>query len=168
MTANALLLMALAAAATHEGQGEQQGGVAVSNSAPPIVEVPYLPSAPVRVVPAPIIVAPPPRTGIVAAPPRAKTPLQNLVSQADYPMSALASREQGRVGFRLDVGENGRVLACTITRSSGSRALDATTCRIVRSRARFTPARDNNGMPVGHWVKDAIEWRLPAGDGERG
>ena len=167
MTANALLLMALAAAATHEGQGEQQGGVAVSNSAPPIVEIPYLPSAPVRVVPAPVIVVTPPRTGIVAAP-RPKTPLQNLVSQADYPMSALASREAGRVEFLLDVGENGRVLACTVTRSSGSSALDATTCRIVRSRARFTPARDNNGMPAGHWVKDSIEWRLPAGDGERG
>ena len=83
-------------------------------------------------------------------------------------MSALANREAGRVEFRLDVGENGRVLNCTVTRSSGARALDATTCRIVRSRARFTPARDSNGMPVGHWVKDAIEWRLPAGDGERG
>ncbi|MBA3525824.1 MAG: TonB family protein [Sphingomonas sp.] len=58
-------------------------------------------------------------------------------------MTALARREQGRVEFRLDVGENGRVTGCTITRSSGSRWLDSTTCRILRSRARYTPARNS-------------------------
>jgi protein TonB len=83
-------------------------------------------------------------------------------------MSALANREAGRVEFRLDVGPSGRVHGCTITRSSGSSALDATTCRILRSRARYTPARNSNGMPVGYPVEDAVEWWLPAGDGERG
>ena len=50
----------------------------------------------------------------------------------------------------------------------GSSALESTTCRILRSRARYTPARDNNGMPVGYPVEDAVEWRLPGKDGERG
>jgi protein TonB len=105
---------------------------------------------------------------VIVDPPRARAPLQALVSELDYPMSALANREQGRVEFRLDVGANGRVLGCAITRSSGSSALDATTCRILRSRARYTPARNSNGMPVGYPVEDAVEWWLPAGDGERG
>ena len=37
---------------------------------------------------------------------------------------------------------------CSVTSSSGSSALDQATCRILRSRARFTPARDSSGNPT--------------------
>ncbi len=169
MTPIALLLTALAASASAQSQdeAEAQGGMTVKDSPPAIVTAPWLPSRPDRVVPAPPP-GPPAPLPVIAEPPRAKAPLQALVSVEDYPMSALARREEGRVEFRLDVGENGRVTGCTITRSSGSSALDATTCRILRSRARYTPARDSNGMPVGYPVEDAVEWRLPGRDGERG
>ena len=60
----------------------------------------------------------------------------------------------------------GAIEGCTITHSSGSKALDATACRLLRSRARYTPARDSNGMPVGYAVEDAVEWRLPEEGGE--
>ena len=62
--------------------------------------------------------------------------------------SALRNEEEGTTGFRLTVGPNGRVTDCTVTSSSGSNALDAATCRIMRSRARFTPARNNLGEPT--------------------
>jgi len=131
----------------------------VQDSPPPrIIAVPSSPpSPPFRAVPPPPP-APPPPMPVIVAPPRARAPLQALISVNDYPMSALAKREQGRVEFRLDVGANGRVHGCAITRSSGSSALDATTCRILRSRARSTPARNSNGMPVGYPVEDAVEW----------
>jgi protein TonB len=173
MTTNVLLRSALAAAsllqnqAAAQGEGEAQGGATVQDSPPPIVSVPSPPPPTFRMVPAPPP-GPPPPLPVIADPPRAKTPLQALISLDDYPMSALARREQGRVEFRLDIGANGRVLGCAITRSSGSTALDSTTCRILRSRARYTPARDSNGMPVGYPVEDAVEWRLPEKDGERG
>ena len=169
MTLTVLLLTALAASASAEGQDEAQGGVTVQDSPPPrIIAVPSSPpSPPFRAIPPPPP-APPPPLPVIVDPPRAKTPLQTLISVNDYPMSALANREQGRVEFRLDVGANGRVLGCTITRSSGSSALDSTTCRILRSRARYTPARNSNGMPVGYPVEDAVNWRLPEKDGERG
>ena len=169
MTVTVLLLAALAASASAQGQDEEQGGFTMQESPPPrIIAVPSSPpSPPFRVIPPPPP-GPPPPLPVIVDPPRPKAPLQALVSELDYPMSALANREQGRVEFRLDVGANGRVLGCTITRSSGSSALDATTCRILRSRARYTPARNSNGMPVGYAVEDAVEWRLPGEDGERG
>jgi protein TonB len=168
MTATVLLLTALTASVSAQSQGEAQGGVTVQNSPPPrIIAVPSPPPMPpFRVVPPPP--APPPPLPVIVAPPQPRAPLQALISVNDYPASALANREQGRVEFRLDVGPSGRVHGCTITRSSGSSALDSTTCRILRSRARYTPARNSNGMPVGCPVEDAVEWRLPAKDGERG
>jgi protein TonB len=88
--------------------------------------------------------------------------LQDLISAADYPASALAMRAEGRVWFILTIGINGRVADCAITASSGSRALDSATCRLVRARGRFTPAIDTNGMPAVGMIEDALEWRLPS------
>jgi periplasmic protein TonB len=92
---------------------------------------------------------------------RAKVNLANLISDEDYPAAARAAGEQGFVDFNLDIGANGRVTACTVTRSSGSAALDLTTCRLMRSRARFTPAVDSNGTPVADRISGKIGWKLP-------
>jgi TonB family protein len=94
-------------------------------------------------------------------PTRAKGNLAALVSDSDYPAAALQAREEGMVEFRLDVGANGRATDCIVIRSSGSAALDSTTCRIMRSRARFTPALDAQGRPVGDSTMARIGWKLP-------
>jgi TonB family protein len=97
---------------------------------------------------------------LTAATPKAN--LASLFSDEDYPASALAARESGRVEFVLQVGVTGRVEGCMVTRSSGSSALDSTTCRLLRSRARFTPARDTLGNPAASASSGYIYWRLPA------
>jgi protein TonB len=97
---------------------------------------------------------------VVAAPARAKVNLAGLLSDQDYPAAARAAREQGMVDFTLDVGANGRVSGCTITRSSGSAILDSATCRLMRSRARFTPALDAGGASVPDKVAGKISWSL--------
>jgi protein TonB len=102
---------------------------------------------------------PPPRK---VTPARAKANLVSLFSDEDYPASAVRAGESGATGFRLDVGANGRVANCTVTSSSGSSALDSTTCRLLRSRARFSPATDNTGAPTTDTVSGRIVWRLPA------
>jgi protein TonB len=94
-------------------------------------------------------------------PARAKANLQSLFSTDDYPASALRSGEQGTTGFRLSVGANGRVTDCQITASSGSSALDSATCRLLRTRARFTPAIDSNGNATSDSVSSRIRWVLP-------
>jgi len=96
-----------------------------------------------------------------ATPARAKANLTSLFSDLDYPAAAVAAREQGEVAFALDIGANGRVTDCTVTRSSGSSALDDTTCRLIRSRARFTPALDATGATVSDHLAGKIIWRLP-------
>ena len=92
---------------------------------------------------------------------RAQANLASYVSDADYPAEAIRAGEQGMVRFRLDVGANGRVSACTVTESSGSPSLDETTCRILTERARFLPARDSEGKPTADSVHAAVRWILP-------
>lgn len=118
---------------------------------PPVIT----PTAPVAPPPPP----PPPKPQIKPA--RARANLASYVSNADYPSSAIRAEESGTTGFRLTVGPDGRVTDCSITSSSGSSALDDATCRIMRRRARFTPATDGNGRPTTDTVTQRIRWVLP-------
>ena len=93
-------------------------------------------------------------------PARARANLASYISHSDYPRTALANREQGTVHFVLTVGPNGRVGDCRVTQSSGSAALDSATCRIMRARARFTPARDAAGHPTADTIESSIGWHL--------
>jgi len=124
--------------------------------APPPVITPKAAPAPPAPPPAP---PPPPKT---VQPVQPKANLASLFSTDDYPASAIRAEESGTTGFRLDVGSNGRVTNCSVTSSSGSSALDSATCRLLRSRARFTPARDNTGAATSGTHSSRIVWRLPA------
>jgi protein TonB len=126
----------------------------VTNAPPPVITQTAPPAPPLP--PAP---PPPPRT---VEPARARANLASYVSDADYPASAIRAEQQGTTGFRLTVGTDGRVTGCDVTSSSGSPALDQATCRIMRSRARFTPARDDHGNPTTDSVSSRIRWVLPA------
>jgi protein TonB len=132
--------------------------IVTTNIAPPPVITPRAAPAP----PAPPAPPPPPPPPRKVTPARAKANLVSLFSDEDYPASAVRAGESGATGFRLDVGTNGRVANCTVTSSSGSSALDSTTCRLLRSRARFSPATDNTGAPTTDTVSGRIVWRLPA------
>jgi protein TonB len=124
---------------------------------------PTLPSPPVVIAapPAPVPTPPPPPPRVVP-PQRARANLNSYFSTDDYPAAALRSNDQGTTGFRLTIGPNGRVTDCSVTSSSGSAALDQATCRILRSRARYTPARDSSGNPTSGTDSGRVTWRLPA------
>jgi TonB family protein len=94
-------------------------------------------------------------------PARAHANLVSLFSSDDYPAAAVRAGEQGAVGFRLEIDKAGRVAGCAITSSSGSAALDSTTCRLLAARARFTPARDRKGRAATDSVNGRIIWRIP-------
>jgi periplasmic protein TonB len=78
----------------------------------------------------------------------------------DYPAME-GGRQEGVVGFRLTIGPNGRVTDCRVAHSSGSASLDWATCRILRSRARYAPARDAAGNPTTGSDTGYVRWRLP-------
>jgi protein TonB len=94
-------------------------------------------------------------------PAKARANLASYITDDDYPQDAIRNEQQGTTGVRLDVGPDGRVTNCTITSSSGSSSLDNTACRVLRSRARFTPATDSSGSRTTDTVSTRITWRLP-------
>ena len=103
------------------------------------------------------------RWSLPAGPPRDTRPdLLTYFSMNDYPASALRNEEQGTVGARVEVDPSGRVAGCTVTSSSGSSALDAATCRIMRVRVRYRPALDGRMRPVPGATLVRVTWQLPA------
>jgi protein TonB len=79
----------------------------------------------------------------------------------NYPREARARRQQGVSHYRVEVGVNGRVTSCEITRTSGSQSLDDATCRILRDNVAYDPARDAQGQAVPGEDHGYVTWRLP-------
>ena len=77
-----------------------------------------------------------------------------------YPPDAVRAEAQGRVRATLTVGVDGRVSNCVVSSSSGNRSLDDATCRISRSRVRFSPAKDQNGAPITSTYPLSVVWNL--------
>ncbi|MBC9034029.1 energy transducer TonB [Sphingomonas sp. JC676] len=91
------------------------------------------------------------------------TPLEWIggrIRDSDYPRAALRAGISGTVHLRFTVGVKGRVTDCTVTRSSGNRDLDETTCRLIQQRFRYKPSRDANGRPYPDTVTGDHEWTL--------
>lgn len=140
---------------------QPQEPVSIDQTATPPVEF-TMTTTPVTVPPRVIVPEPVPEP-VRIEPARAKANLGSYVSDADYPSEAIRAEQQGTTRFRLAVTPEGRVSDCTVTGSSGSSALDAATCRIMRVRARFAPARGSDGKPASDTVASAIRWVLPEG-----
>lgn len=74
------------------------------------------------------------------------------LTSRDYPPEAIRAWPRGaRVDVAVRVQLDGRGTDCKVNRSSGSRGIDADTCRLVMAKVRFTPARDENGRPYVDW-----------------
>jgi len=127
-------------------------------AAPQIVTIPTPPPIHIQAPPAPP--APPPAK--IQRAQSARGNLLSLFSTDDYPESAIRSNAEGTTAVRLTIGTNGRVTNCEITSSSGHSDLDNATCRILTSRARFTPAKDSNGNPTTDTYPQRVTWRLPS------
>jgi protein TonB len=122
----------------------------------PIFDPPILPPQVIKFDPPP---PPLPLPQIQSA--RAKGDVRSLITADDYPTSSIRNGETGSVRAQLAIGLDGRVTGCSILDSSGSAALDAATCRVLKSRARFTPARNGDGATVtDSYTTPRITWRL--------
>ena len=84
-----------------------------------------------------------------------------LITSDDYPPAALREGRSGRVSVRLHVSGTGLVDGCDVTASSGSSDLDETTCRLLRRRSHYSPARDAGGTITDASVTRSIMWSLP-------
>ena len=91
------------------------------------------------------------------------TPLRlksGRIKPSDYPKDALRAGVSGTVGLLFTVGVTGRVTQCTVTRSSGSRSLDDTTCRLIQERFRYKPTTNAAGRPIPDQVEGEHVWTL--------
>lgn len=84
--------------------------------------------------------------------------IKGRIRSSDYPRAAVEAGSSGMVSVRYTVAVDGHVSRCMITRSSGSRDLDETTCQLIRQRFRFEPARDAYGRPVQADIVEDHEW----------
>jgi protein TonB len=74
--------------------------------------------------------------------------IRGRITDRDYPAAVGEAGTGGTVSVIYTIEPDGRATECRITRSSGNRALDATTCRLIEERFRFDPSRDRQGRPV--------------------
>jgi len=94
--------------------------------------------------------------------PRLKSDASSLVTPDDYPPSALRAGEAGRVVVQMYVSPDGRVEDCRVSVSSGFVDLDAATCRLLMRRARYAPAEDASGRPIGATSTQSVVWTIPS------
>lgn len=100
-----------------------------------------------------------------APPVRARSlqPIGSYFTVNDYPLAAEQFYAEGYVEFDYDVGVDGRVHGCRVTRSPFITLFGQVTCDIMRRRARFEPAHDADGHPVPDTQHGRIFWGLTDG-----
>ena len=118
-------------------------------TADPVPPAPYIPPPP------------PPSPSFTPKGARPSNGSAGWITTNDYPRNPLMNGIEGSVGYSLEIGTNGRVARCELTRTSGNRALDDATCRLLTSRARFEPATDDTGAKVVGSYTGSVRWEIP-------
>ena len=85
---------------------------------------------------------------------------QPAFTAGDYPEEALQHGEQGTAFVRLLIDTNGKVDTCSVLESTGYPDLDRHTCWLIQTRAKFVPAKDENGRPVFGLFRVPVTWAL--------
>lgn len=119
------------------------------------------PSAPPALtIPPPAPPAPPPAPSKArSATPRGQAGWASRI-QSNYPRRAEREGIEGSVGVRVTVGPDGKVAACSVTRSSGSSDLDGAACDGMTRYARFNPAQDTAGNAISDSWSTTIVYQL--------
>ena len=77
-----------------------------------------------------------------------------------YPPRALAAREEGLVGFMVEIESSGSPTRCTITHTSGHPLLDLETCQLIMMHATFNrPAGSSPSQKRSY--EGVVNWKLP-------
>jgi TonB family protein len=77
-----------------------------------------------------------------------------------YPKDSLQRREEGTVGYRVEVDKKGELKTCEVTRSSGFRSLDLATCVLLIRNGRFKARTNPDGRKVQYTHDGQIVWKI--------
>ena len=115
----------------------------------------------------PVTVTPPPPVAVpqvssrisVALPPEvaAVTP-PKLIRGAPSDADNRRGQYRGSLVVQFTIGSEGRAKDCAVARTSGDAKLDALTCRILETRTRFTPAKNEQGVAVPSVANATYVW----------
>jgi protein TonB len=100
----------------------------------------------------------PPAPRVAATPPRGSN--QNRVTRADYPPVSIRLNEEGVTIVKVQIDATGTVVSAELAKSSGHSRLDEKALQIVRSRFRYSPAKDASGNPVAATINQGVKWEL--------
>lgn len=83
-----------------------------------------------------------------------------LISKGDpfYPLDALKNNVEGKVGVKLFIDNDGKVIRSLVEKSSGYSVLDNAAME-YSSRLKFTPAIVNN-KPINIWVSMVFDYKV--------
>jgi protein TonB len=118
------------------------------------------PAPPAVVIPVPAPPAPPPAVSKArGATPKGQAGWASRI-QSNYPRRAEREGIEGSVGVRVTIGPDGKVSACSVSRSSGSADLDSAACDGMTRYARFNPAQDTAGNAISDSWATTIVYQL--------
>ena len=92
-------------------------------------------------------------------------PVQNpglWATDLDYPREAKRLRQEGDVGFSIELGADGRPVSCQVVAPSKFPVLDQHTCALMMARARFKLAKKGKGQLAGATWTSSVHWALPS------
>jgi TonB family protein len=77
-----------------------------------------------------------------------------------YPVQSLEQREEGTVGYRVEVDKRGDLRTCQVIRSSGFPRLDNATCSLLLRNAKFKVRTNAEGRKVQYVHDGQIVWKI--------
>lgn len=84
--------------------------------------------------------------------------IAGALTNADYRRARPPRGAFGTVFVSYRVRSDGTVGDCKVIRSSGFEVFDSATCRLIRERFRFRPARDADGQAIDWEIRDDYTW----------
>ena len=103
----------------------------------------------------------PAQQAALAAPARPTKNPGSWLTNNDYPSGSVFAGHNGVVQFRLDIDAAGKVAGCHILHRTNPDDFADMTCKLISKRAKFSPARDQNGVPVSSYYIDRARFIIP-------
>jgi TonB family protein len=88
--------------------------------------------------------------------------LDKWIIASDYPRNMLAMGKRSLIHIRMIVDTNGTPTSCNIQQSNRLPEFDILVCKSLMKRAKFTPALDENGLPIISYWTQSVFFNLPS------
>ena len=95
-----------------------------------------------------------------ARPAREARLISGAIGDSDLPAEEQQKKAKRPVGIRYKVTADGRVTGCSVSRSSGTKALDVLACRLAEERFQYAPARNSSGEYQEVSLDHVVTWTI--------